>query len=252
MAALTGRAAIVTGGGRGIGRAIAERLRAEGADLTVCGRGARPSDLSEDMLWVQADVSRPADAARLMVEAQERFGPVSILINNAGIQIEKTVIETTDQDWDSLIGANCGGVFNMCRAFIPQVPETGGSIVNLGSISGEVADPSMAIYNASKGFVHALTRSIAVDHGPLVRCNAVRPGWIMTEMAEAGFAQAKSPDKAKADALARHAAGRFGWPEDIAEAVLWLVSDAAGFVTGQCFTIDGGLTSASPLQPRLF
>lgn len=252
MGALSGKSAIVTGGGRGIGRAVAERLLAEGAGVTICGRGATPAGLPPAIHWVQADVSHPDHATRLVAEAGARFGPASILVNNAGIQIEKTVTETTDEDWDNLIGANCRGVFNMCRAFIPQVPESGGSIVNLGSISGEVADPSMAIYNASKGFVHALTRSVAVDHGPLIRCNAVRPGWIMTEMAEAGFAQARDPERAKADALARHPAGRFGRPDDIAEAILWLVSDAASFVTGQFFTIDGGLTSASPLQPRLF
>ncbi|KGJ03235.1 meso-butanediol dehydrogenase / (S,S)-butanediol dehydrogenase / diacetyl reductase [Paracoccus halophilus] len=252
MTALAGKAAIVTGGGRGIGRAVTEALRAAGADLTICGRGARPEDLPAEILWVQGDVSRADDAARICAEARAEFGPVSILVNNAGIQIEKTVTETTDDDWDRLIGANCRGVFNMCRAFIPQVPETGGSIVNLGSVSGEVADPSMAIYNASKGFVHALTRSIAVDHGPRIRCNAVRPGWIMTDMAEAGFALAHDPERARADAIARHPAGRLGAPQDVAGAILWLVSDAAGFVTGQSFTIDGGLTSASPLQPRLF
>lgn len=249
---LSGKVAIVTGGGRGIGRAIVERFQLAGAEIATCGRGERPKELPSEVLWVQADVSQPNDASRLLKAAQDRFGPISVLVNNAGIQIEKTITETTNDDWDSLIGINCRGVFNMCRAFIPQVPEGGGSIVNLGSISGEVADPSMAIYNASKGFVHALTRSIAVDHGPAIRCNAVRPGWIMTDMAEAGFAVASDPDRAKADALARHPGGRFGSPDDIAKAILWLVSDNAEFVTGQNITIDGGLTSASPLQPRLF
>lgn len=252
MTDLRGKIAIVTGGGRGIGRAVVSRLLDAGARVATCGRGGRPDDLPANIPWVQADVSRADDAARLMQSAQAEFGPVSILINNAGIQIEKTVPDTTDADWDDLVGINCRGTFNMCRAFIPQVPETGGAIVNLGSISGEVADPAMAVYNATKGFVHALTRSIAVDHGPKIRCNAVRPGWIMTGMADAGFAVAKDPGRARADAIARHAARRFGTPEDIAEAVLWLVSDQSGYVTGQCLTIDGGLTSASPLQPRLF
>ena len=252
MTCLAGRTAIVTGGGRGIGRATVDRLLAAGANLVTCGRGERPADLSPAAFWVQADVSRAADVERLLAAARDYAGPVSILVNNAGIQLEKTVVDTTDDDWDRLIDINCRGVFNMCRAFVPQVPETGGSIVNLGSISGDVADPAMAIYNASKGFVHALTRSIAVDHGPRIRCNAVRPGWIMTEMAEAGFALARNPENAKADALARHPAGRFGKAEDVAEAILWLVSDRCDFVTGHCFTIDGGLTSASPLRPGLF
>ncbi len=252
MNTLMGKTALVTGGGRGIGRATVERLLRAGANLAACGRSARPDDLADEVLWVQGDVAKPRDATRIMAAVQDRFGAVSILINNAGIQIEKTVAETSDDDWDDLIGVNCRGVFNMCRAFIAQAPDSGGCIVNLGSISGEVADPGMAIYNASKGFVHALTRAIAVDHGPRIRCNAVRPGWIMTEMAEAGFALAQDPKRAKSDALARHPAGRFGRPEDIAEAILWLVSDQSAFMTGQCMTVDGGLTSASPLQPGLF
>lgn len=250
----TGRArkvAIVTGGGRGIGRAIVDRLRADGAKVVTCGRSSRPGDLDPEVVWVQADVSLTRDADRLACEASA-LGNVAILVNNAGIQIEKTVTETTDDDWSLLVGVNCKGVFNMCRAVVPLMAGHGGSIVNLGSTSGLVSDPSMAIYNASKGFVHSLTRSVAVDHGPKVRCNAVSPGWIMTEMAESGFALARDSEKAKADSIARHPVRRFGRPEDVANAVAWLVSEESGFVTGQCFTIDGGLTAASPLQPGLF
>jgi meso-butanediol dehydrogenase/(S,S)-butanediol dehydrogenase/diacetyl reductase len=130
--------------------------------------------------------------------------------------------------------------------------DKGGIIINVGSISGSVSDHSMAVYNASKAFVESLTRSIAVDHGPAVRCNAVSPGWIMTGMAESAFAKATRPEAAVADALARHPAGRFGRPEDVADAVAWLASDEAQFVTGTCFTIDGGLTAGSPLKPGLF
>jgi meso-butanediol dehydrogenase/(S,S)-butanediol dehydrogenase/diacetyl reductase len=143
-------------------------------------------------------------------------------------------------------------VFNTCRAVLPPMREHGGVIVNIGSISGTVADPAMALYNASKAFVDGLTRSIAVDHGPAVRCNAVRPGWIATAMAEDGFALARDPDAAVRDALARHPAGRLGRPEDVADAVAWLASDEARWLTGQCLTLDGGLTAASPLNPGLF
>jgi meso-butanediol dehydrogenase/(S,S)-butanediol dehydrogenase/diacetyl reductase len=140
----------------------------------------------------------------------------------------------------------------MCRAVLPLMTTGGGSIINIGSISGRVSDPSMALYNASKAFVHGLTRSIAIDHGPTVRCNAILPGWIMTAMAEDGFALAKDPKAAMQDALRRHPVGRFGQPEDIANTVSWLASDEASYVSGQCFTIDGGMTAASPLQPGLF
>lgn len=243
--------AIVTGGGRGIGRAIVDRLLRDGATVVACGRGARPIDLPMDVVWVTGDVSRAQDARRIVASAAEH-GDVAVLVNNAGMQIEKTVPETTDAEWDRLVGVNCRGVFNMCREVIPLMAEGGGDIVNLGSISGMVADPSMAIYNASKGFVHSLTRSIAVDHGPKVRCNAVSPGWIMTGMAESGFALASDPERARADSIARHPARRFGKPEDVANVVAWLISSESAFVTGHCITIDGGLTAASPLQPGLF
>jgi NAD(P)-dependent dehydrogenase (short-subunit alcohol dehydrogenase family) len=246
------RTAIVTGGSRGIGRAIVDRFLADGIEVLTCGRGGRPHDLAASASFAQADVSVAADAERVVAEAKARFGTIAILVNNAGVQIEKTVAETSDAEFDLIVGTNARGPFNMCRAVLPLMRETGGVIINIGSISGVVSDPAMAVYNASKAFVHALTRSIAIDHGPKVRCNAVRPGWIATAMADDAFALARDPAAARRDALARHAAARFGRPEDIANMVAWLASDEAAFVTGQCFTSDGGLTAASPLNPGLF
>jgi meso-butanediol dehydrogenase/(S,S)-butanediol dehydrogenase/diacetyl reductase len=244
--------AIVTGGSRGIGRAIVERLHADGARLVTCGRGDRPAYLPSEVGWVRADVADPADAERLVAQARDRLGPVSLLVNNAGVLVAKTVAESTDADWDLQVGVNCRGVFNMSRAVLPEMNEHGGVIVNIGSISGVVADLSSALYNASKAFVHALTRSIAIDHGPRVRCNAVLPGWVETDMADEGFDLAADPEAARADAVRRHPLGRFGRPADIANIVAWLASDEASWATGQCFTVDGGLTAASPLRPELF
>ena len=243
---LEGKRAVVTGGRQGIGRAIVEAFLAEGASVLTCGRGAG-DDVPEGAAWLRADVSDPAQAQALI----DKAGAFDILVNNAGVQVEKTVADSTDDDWDLVIGANCRGVFNCCRAAIPAM-RAGGSIINIGSISGNVADPSMALYNASKAFVHGLTRSIAVDHGPEIRCNAICPGWIETGMLEAGFDLAQSPEAARADAIARHAVRRFGQPADVAAMAVWLASDEAGFATGQMFTIDGGMTAASPLNPGLF
>ncbi len=242
---------MVTGGRQGIGRGIVDAFVAAGATVLTCGRGKRPADLPSNIHWLTADVSKVADVNQLRDKVTADFDTLDILVNNAGVQLEKTIVDTTDADWDLVMGANAKGTFLMCRALIPQM-SAGGSIINIGSISGRVADPGLALYNASKAFVHGLTRSIAVDHGPAVRCNAILPGWIMTGMADAAFEQANDPTAAKQDALARHPAGRFGNPQDIASMALWLASDAAAFATGQCFTVDGGMTAASPLNPGLF
>jgi NAD(P)-dependent dehydrogenase (short-subunit alcohol dehydrogenase family) len=240
---LAGKRAFVSGGRQGIGRGIVAAYLAEGAEVITCGRGAAPVGLP--CAWHRLDV---ADAGAVNAVA-EAVGAIDVLVNNAGVQVEKTVTDSSDADWDLVMGVNARGVFNLCRAFIPQMNT--GAIINIGSISGHAADPSMALYNASKAFVHGLTRSIAVDHGPAIRCNAICPGWIETGMLEAGFDLARDPGRARADALARHPVRRFGQPADIAAIAVWLASDEAGFATGQLFTIDGGMTAASPIQPGL-
>jgi len=251
MQRLTGKTAIVTGGRQGIGRAIVDRFAAEGARVMTCGRGERPSDLNTEILWQTTDMADRAQVEALIASCLDSFGALSTLVNNAGVQIEKNIVDTSDADWEQLMGVNAKGVFLACRASIPHMTEAA-SIINIGSISATTADPGLALYNASKAFVQGLTRSIAVDHGPAIRCNAISPGWIMTAMADAAFELAGDPAAARRDALARHPVGRFGRPEDIASLAVWLASDESGFASGQCYTLDGGMTAASPLNPALF
>ena len=254
VTSLVGKVALVTGGGRGIGRGIVDAFQAAGAQVTTCGRGPRPEDLDPRIDWICADVSKWESAASLCDGVVSTHGALHILVNNAGVQIEKTVVESTNEDWETLIGINAKGLFACCRAAIPaMIRSDGGSIINIGSTSGFNSEPTMALYNASKAFVHGLTRSIAVDHGGEgIRCNAICPGWIMTELSESAFALARDPEAAKGDALARHPIGRFGKPQDVAATAVWLASGDAGFVTGQTFVVDGGLLAASPIHTGLF
>ena len=142
---LAGKRAFVSGGRQGIGRGIVDAFVAEGAEVTTCGREPRPADLPQEVHWHQLDVSAPAEVTAVAGTMEM----IDILVNNAGVQIEKTVAESTDADWELVMGVNARGVFNLCRAFIPQM-RPGGSIINIGPISGHVADPSMALYNASR------------------------------------------------------------------------------------------------------
>ncbi len=249
MGSLRGAAVVVTGASSGIGLAVAERFVAAGAGMMTGSRREPPEGLGR---WVCTDVADPVQAGALVAAAVDAFGRVDVVVNNAGVQVEKTVADTTDDEFDYVMGVNVRGVFNMCRAAVRQMRSQadGGVIVNVGSISGRVSDHGMAVYNASKAAVHGLTRSIAIDHGAEgIRCNAVLPGWIATPMADTAFALAADPAAARAKAVDRHPVGRLGRPEDVAGLVLWLASDEASFVSGSLFTIDGGLTAQTPIPP---
>lgn len=249
MDSLRDAAVVVTGASSGIGLAIAQRFVAVGARVLTGSRSQPPDGAGR---WIRTDVADPAQADTLVAAAVDAFGRVDVVVNNAGVQAEKTVADTTDDDFDHVMGVNVKGVFNVSRAAVRhmRVQSQGGVIINIGSISGTVCDHGMAVYNASKAAVHGLTRSIAIDHGADgIRCNAVLPGWIATPMADSAFELAADPGAARAATVGRHPAGRLGRPDDVAGLVLWLASEDASFVSGSLFTIDGGLTAQTPIPP---
>jgi NAD(P)-dependent dehydrogenase (short-subunit alcohol dehydrogenase family) len=246
---LQGKIVVVTGGSRGIGRAMVERFLAEGASVATTARKAADSlPQNANLLFLTGDVSKAADVERLFDAVRERFGALDILVNNAGTQVEKTIEHTSEEEFDRVMGVNVKGVFLCSKAALSLMRKRGGgSIVNISSYDGFVADPGLAVYCASKGAVHALTRAIAVDHGrDGIRCNTIAPGWIKTEMADAYMASLPDPEAARRNLVALHPVGRSGVPGDIAECALFLASDASAFISGQQFVVDGGLTAKAP------
>jgi NAD(P)-dependent dehydrogenase (short-subunit alcohol dehydrogenase family) len=237
----TGRRALVTGAGSGIGAAVARALHAEGAQVLLADAAADrveavAGELGGGARWVALDV-RDEDAVRAATQ------DVDVLANIAGIGSTTSAPETTLEVWEDVFAVNARGTFLCCKHAIPGMAERGGgAIVNMASVAALVGLRNRAAYCASKGAVVALTRALAVDHvGDGIRVNAVCPGtvdspWVRRLVEDAG----ESLDMLRA----RQPMGRLGRPEEIAEAVLYLASDAAGFVTGSAFVIDGGLTAA--------
>jgi NAD(P)-dependent dehydrogenase (short-subunit alcohol dehydrogenase family) len=240
-ARFAGKRALVTGAGSGIGAAVARGLHAEGAQVRLADVAA------EGVEALAAELGDRARALRLDVRDEEQVrgatSDLDVLVNVAGIGSTTTAPDTPLEVWEDVFAVNARGSFLCCKHAIPGMAERGrGSIVNVASVAGLVGLRNRAAYCASKGAVIALTRALAVDHvGDGIRVNAVCPGtvdtpWVRRLVEEAGESL---------EALrARQPLGRLGTPEEIAEAVLFLASDAAAFVTGSVFVIDGGLTAA--------
>jgi len=232
---LDGKTALVTGASSGIGKATAQALAAKGARVfTAQRRGAGFED-------IEADLMDP-EAPRKVINFVQALGTeLHILVNCAGLMREGRVEETSLEDWHAQLHLNLTVPFLMIRHAMPLLKRSKGAIVNVGSIEGLGNNPRHPAYGASKAGLHGLTRAVAVDHGPHgVRCNAVAPGWINTELNE-DFIESMPDPKAFRDEISGiHPLRRTGEPGDVAELITWLASDAASFVTGQVWTIDGG------------
>ena len=237
FASLEGRTALVTGGSRGIGRAIAEELASAGASVVVGYRSG--ADEAEEVAAaiggraVQADLSDPEEARRLVEEA----GDLHVLVNNAGLTRDGLIARMPDEDWREVIDTNLGGVFHTCRAAARgMMRKRSGAIVNISSIVGVHGNPGQTNYSAAKAGIIGFTKALARELGSRnVRANVIAPGYISTRLTDV------LPDELKQAMLDNTPLGRLGDPQDVAGAVRFLASDEAAFITGEVLLVDGGL-----------
>jgi NAD(P)-dependent dehydrogenase (short-subunit alcohol dehydrogenase family) len=248
MARLTGKIAIVTGGGQGIGRGITDRFVEEGAEVIVAQR-SEPDDLPIGAEFHQVDLKNAKAIKRFCGQVLEDKGVIDVLVNNAGVMFEKSVEEMTEADWDSMMDVNLKAPFLLMKEIVPAMRKAGGgSIINIGSIEGLASNPGHAAYSASKGGIHGLTHAIAIDHGQDgIRCNAIAPGWIRSELSDIYVNTMPDSERVKAELKVMHPVGRLGEPTDIGNMAVFLGSDESSFVTGQTFVVDGGRMKKIPL-----
>lgn len=251
---LTGKASLITGAGSGIGRAMAVLFAREGAQVLAADRTRDAAEETVRLIRdaggtaeaMQTDVSRSEEVQAMIAACLESFGRIDVLCNNAGIGSTQTVVDTSEELWSRVFDVNVFGTFLGCKYAIPHMIEQGGGvIVNTASVAGLVGIRNRAAYCASKGAVVLLTKSVALDYvNENIRCNCVCPGTVGSPWVERLLANAADPDAERAVLEARQPMGRLGTPEEIAEAALYLASDAATFVTGTELIIDGGWTAA--------
>ena len=243
--ALAGRVAVVTGGGRGIGLAIARSLAEDGASVVVSGRDAGRLDaaaveidgMGAPALAVVADVSRREDVDRLVEATRERFGRIDVLVNNAGITRDQLLIRMKDEDWDQVLDTNLRGIFLTTRAIGKvMMRQKAGRIINISSIVAEMGNAGQSNYVASKAGLIGLTKAIAIEIASRnITVNAVAPGFIETPMTDVLSAEVKE------DLKKRVPLGRMGTPADVTAAIIFLASDEAAYITGHVLDVNGGM-----------
>ena len=246
MIDLTGKSALVTGASRGIGRAIALRLATQGADVAFSYRGnaaaaeetaAAIRDLGRQALTIQADHSQPEAGDIVVKAALEAFGKIDILVNNAGITRDDLIMRMSLDAWQSVIDTNLSGAFHAIKAVTrPMLKAKGGRIINITSVSGQAGQTGQANYSSAKAGLIGLTKATARELASRnITCNAVAPGFVLTELTQ------DLPQNLQDEITSRTPLGRFGTTEEIANAVAFLASDEAAFITGQVLAVDGGL-----------
>ncbi len=247
MKDFSGKTALITGGAQGIGRAAAEAfLRRGGAvalldpDEEALAETRTTCRALGETLAICGSAADEGDVASGMGAILDRFGRLDLLVNNAGIMIRKPITELSLAEWNTVIGVNLTGMFLCAKYAAPALAEARGSIVNIASTRAFMSEPHTESYAASKGGVAALTHALAASLGPRVRVNAIAPGWI--DVSSWQKTSVRKPEKLRPRDHAQHFAGRVGEPSDVAELIMFLASDKAGFMTGACLPLDGGMT----------
>jgi len=249
---LKDRVAIVTGGAKGIGWGIVKILVQEGAKVVVADwdevkgeeTAAQMRKAGGDAIYVKTDVSQEDQVQQLVQATLERYGRIDILVNDAGIGVYKSVLDTSSEDWDRCLDVNLKGQFLCSKYVIPHMLAQGkGNIVNISSVHSFQTVNGVAPYCASKGGITALTRNMAIDYGPTIRVNSIAPGWVLTPLIQGIFDSYDDPAGQRRLTEEHQVMKRIGKPEDIGYAVAFLVSDEASFITGTQLFVDGGLTA---------
>jgi len=244
---LSNRVAIVTGSGRGIGRAIALKLAEVGATVVVNDIGEAAQGVAEEIramnrqsLAILADVSSSSDVARLMETTKATYGKVDILVNNAGITRDQILVRMSDEDWDRVLNVNLRSVFLCSRAVLRQmIKQRWGRIISIASIVGVAGNPGQANYASAKAGIIGLTRTIAREVASRgITANVIAPGFIDTEMTQ------RLEEKRRQELMGHIPLGYLGSPRDVAEAVAFLASEGARYITGQILNVDGGMAGA--------
>ncbi len=234
---------VVTGGGKGIGAACAKVFFDAGANVVVLDKDGDDSGITDGRwLVLQCDVAIETQVVEAAEKVWQRFNSVHYLVNNAGIQRYGTVVDTTSDEWDKVMNVNLKSYFLCSKYFIPLIQKSGsGVVINVASVQAFVSQKNVAAYTTAKTAILGLTRSIATDFAPNIRCVAVCPGTIDTPMLRKSFSLSPNPDEVLQECIDMHPIGRIGTPEDVAEVVKFMCDDKAGFITGQYIRVDGGL-----------
>lgn len=243
---LSGKVAIITGGGSGIGKAIARAFVRDGAKVVIAGRDTKKLDraaleIGADCLAVSADVSSTNDVQKLVSATMYRFKQINVLVNNAAVLLPGTAESISEEDFDQTFNINVRGLWLLSRAVLPHMRATGGgSIINIGSVLSLLGARNRVAYSASKGAVMAMTKAMALDHAAEnIRVNCIAPGIVETEM----VARFSTDENARKQRVALHPMGRFGQPVEVASAAVFLASDESGWTTGSIITVDGGYSA---------